>query len=218
MVKRCSVLSALCYISIVLHAYFHHLIVASRVPQICKYTIPVGWRPQLIVIFGPVKNQTTHCVGLSIALFLFSVCGNLTYVASILFKSLDRKHLIANSSWLVGECNFERWHCFVLLIVPKGSGGTILLDMIVSDNFKNEMHVSSVRFRCWDSSSTSRKSGRRMHGLVLLSQSSKSLHKVTYPGYRQPCHTHTIYHFTIVWDHVGILLFSVRVTLPFLKF
>jgi len=74
------------------------LYLASRVPQI-------------------VKNQKTHCAGLSVALFIFSVAGNIAYVASILVKDLGRKHLIANASWLLG------------------SAGTVVLDMIVAGQY-----------------------------------------------------------------------------------
>lgn len=50
------------------------ILVASRVPQI-------------------FKNRQTKCEGLSLALFLFAVAGNLTYVASILLKTTDREYL-----------------------------------------------------------------------------------------------------------------------------
>lgn len=60
-----------------------------------------------------VKNRETKCEGLSLALFVFAIAGNLTYVASILAASTERTHLRANASWLAG------------------SGGTVLLDLIV---------------------------------------------------------------------------------------
>lgn len=56
----------------------------------------------------------TGCEGLSLALFLFAIAGNVTYVLSICTESLATKHLVANASWLAG------------------SGGTVLLDVVVS--------------------------------------------------------------------------------------
>lgn len=63
------------------------------------------------------KNRQTKCEGLSLALFVFSVAGNLTYCASILIKSTAREYLIENMSWLVG------------------SVGTVFLDFIVLGQF-----------------------------------------------------------------------------------
>lgn len=71
---------------------------ASRVPQI-------------------FKNRRTKCQGLSLALFVFAVAGNLTYVGSILLKSTDSEYLLESSSWLVGSL------------------GTIFLDFIVLGQF-----------------------------------------------------------------------------------
>jgi len=64
-----------------------------------------------------VKNRSTHCAGLSVALFLYAIAGNIMYMASILAKSMGHKHLVANASWLVG------------------SGGTVILDIIVAWQF-----------------------------------------------------------------------------------
>lgn len=72
--------------------------VASRIPQI-------------------FKNRQTKCEGLSLALFVFSVAGNLTYCASILIKSTQREYVIENMSWLVGSL------------------GTVFLDFIVLGQF-----------------------------------------------------------------------------------
>ncbi|KAH8082272.1 PQ loop repeat-domain-containing protein [Filobasidium floriforme] len=74
------------------------LYLGSRIPQIAH-------------------NYHTRCEGLSLAMFFFSISGNLTYVASILCKSLDREYVLANTSWLIG------------------SGGTVLLDCIVLAQF-----------------------------------------------------------------------------------
>ena len=74
------------------------LYLSSRVPQI-------------------VKNRTTKCEGLSLALFVFAVAGNLTYVASILLKSTKHDYIVESFSWLVGSL------------------GTVLLDFIVLGQF-----------------------------------------------------------------------------------
>lgn len=74
------------------------LVVASRIPQI-------------------FKNRQTKCEGLSLALFVFSVAGNLTYCASILIKSTQKEYVIENMSWLVGSL------------------GTVFLDFIVLAQF-----------------------------------------------------------------------------------
>ncbi|KAI5451508.1 putative vacuolar membrane transporter [Naganishia albida] len=74
------------------------LYIGSRVPQIAH-------------------NAKTRCEGLSLSLFFFSISGNLTYVASILLKSVERSYVIANISWLIG------------------SGGTVFLDLIVLGQF-----------------------------------------------------------------------------------
>lgn len=74
------------------------LYLASRIPQI-------------------FKNRETKCEGLSLALFLFAVAGNTTYVASILLKSTDPEYVMESLSWLVG------------------SVGTVFLDFIVLGQF-----------------------------------------------------------------------------------
>jgi hypothetical protein len=73
-------------------------------------------QPLTFANWRTVKNRETHCAGLSLALFFFAIIGNVTYVASILAKSLAKRHLIANASWLAG------------------SGGVIALDIVVSLN------------------------------------------------------------------------------------
>ncbi|KAL7424633.1 putative vacuolar membrane transporter for cationic amino acids [Cryptotrichosporon argae] len=60
------------------------LYLGSRIPQIAH-------------------NYKTRCAGLSLAMFFFSISGNVTYVASILFKSLSPHYLLANASWLAGS-------------------------------------------------------------------------------------------------------------------
>lgn len=50
-----------------------------------------------------MKNFKTKCEGLSLALFLFAIAGNVTYVLSICTDSMDKRHLIANASWIAGK-------------------------------------------------------------------------------------------------------------------
>ncbi|KAI0061402.1 PQ-loop-domain-containing protein [Artomyces pyxidatus] len=65
------------YISAVLY-------LGSRIPQI-------------------LKNTKTRCEGLSPAMFLFSIMGNVTYALSICVSSMEWDHLVANASWLAGS-------------------------------------------------------------------------------------------------------------------
>ena len=80
-----------------------------------------GWLSALLYLSSRVpqilKNRTTKCEGLSLALFVFAVAGNLTYVASILLKSTKRDYLVESFSWLVGSL------------------GTVFLDFIVLGQF-----------------------------------------------------------------------------------
>ncbi|EMD39517.1 hypothetical protein CERSUDRAFT_111836 [Gelatoporia subvermispora B] len=50
-----------------------------------------------------VKNFKTRCAGLSPFLFMYSICGNLTYVLAILVASMDLKHILANAAWIAGS-------------------------------------------------------------------------------------------------------------------
>jgi hypothetical protein len=60
------------------------LYLASRVPQV-------------------FHNFATRCEGLSLAMFFFSISGNVTYIASILMKSMEYKYLVTNASWIAGS-------------------------------------------------------------------------------------------------------------------
>ncbi|KAF9430613.1 hypothetical protein BGZ76_000775, partial [Entomortierella beljakovae] len=75
------------------------LYLGSRIPQIYK-----NWR---------LKS----CEGLSIMMFVFSVFGNVFYVASIFLNSLDFDYLIRNMPWWLG------------------SGGTLLFDFTIFFQF-----------------------------------------------------------------------------------
>jgi len=68
--------------------------------------------PQIILNF---RNKS--CEGLSLAMFCFSVLGNLTFVLSVLLHSTDPTYLLINLSWLVG------------------SGGTLTFDFIIFFQF-----------------------------------------------------------------------------------
>ncbi|KAJ9093590.1 hypothetical protein QFC20_007100 [Naganishia adeliensis] len=94
------------------------LYIGSRVPQIAH-------------------NAKTRCEGLSLSLFFFSISGNLTYVASILLKSVERSYVIANISWLIG------------------SGGTVFLDLIVLGQFMYYNSQNSARDEYMDDSDSS---------------------------------------------------------------
>ncbi|KAG8817518.1 hypothetical protein FRC18_000471, partial [Serendipita sp. 400] len=63
------------------------------------------------------KNRETKCKGLSLALFLFAILGNVTYVLSICVISMEKNYLILSASWLAG------------------STITILLDFVVLGQF-----------------------------------------------------------------------------------
>ena len=81
----------------------------------------LGWLSALLYLSSRIpqifKNQQTKCAGLSLALFIFAVGGNVTYVLSILLMDTSTGYLIENASWIVG------------------SVGTIFLDFIVLYQF-----------------------------------------------------------------------------------
>jgi len=81
----------------------------------------IGWMSAVLYLGSRIpqifKNFKTKCEGLSLALFMFAIAGNATYVLSICTDSMERKHLIANASWLAG------------------SGLTIFLDIFVLCQF-----------------------------------------------------------------------------------
>ncbi|CAE6465902.1 unnamed protein product [Rhizoctonia solani] len=83
------------------------LYIGSRIPQI-------------------LKNRETKCEGLSLALFMFAITGNLTYILSICVVSNSSQHILANASWLAG------------------SGLTIFLDFIVLSQFYYYQNASKT--------------------------------------------------------------------------
>ncbi|CAG8626291.1 14381_t:CDS:2, partial [Funneliformis mosseae] len=70
------------------------LYLGSRIPQILQN----------------YKSKSTE--GLSLAMFCFSLLGNLTYCLSVVLHSTDPEFLLINLSWLIG------------------SGGTMIFDIV----------------------------------------------------------------------------------------
>jgi len=81
----------------------------------------LGWFSAILYLSSRIpqifKNRHTKCAGLSLALFIFAVGGNVTYVFSILLKDMSWPYLIENMSWIMG------------------SVGTVFLDFIVLYQF-----------------------------------------------------------------------------------
>ncbi|POY75702.1 hypothetical protein BMF94_1325 [Rhodotorula taiwanensis] len=81
----------------------------------------VGWISAFLYLGSRLPqlnlNRKTKCAGLSLLMFAFAVCGNATYVASILLTSTSTQHVMINAPWLVG------------------SAGTIALDFLVLGQF-----------------------------------------------------------------------------------
>ncbi|KAG8816915.1 hypothetical protein FRC17_000140, partial [Serendipita sp. 399] len=81
----------------------------------------LGWASAILYIGSRIpqiiKNRETKCKGLSLALFLFAILGNVTYVLSICVISMDKDYLILSAPWLAG------------------STVTILLDFVVLGQF-----------------------------------------------------------------------------------
>ncbi|KAL5524333.1 RTC2 [Sanghuangporus sanghuang] len=67
----------------------------------------IGWTSAVLYLGSRIpqilKNFKTRCEGLSLALFLFSIAGNVTYVLSICTESMSSRHLVANAAWLAGS-------------------------------------------------------------------------------------------------------------------
>lgn len=83
-----------------------------------------------------VKNFKTRCEGLSPALFVFAISGNVTYALSICAASMERKYLIMNASWLAGKSGWisvDEDHTLITEdIATAGSALTVFLDLFVS--------------------------------------------------------------------------------------
>jgi hypothetical protein len=83
--------------------------VGSRIPQI-------------------LKNRETHCAGLSLVMFFFSVIGNITYAASIFIPSLSVEHLYINSSFLAGSLGTM---CVPMTVSRLGLIAGSFLDVVI---------------------------------------------------------------------------------------
>lgn len=90
----------------------------------------VGWTSAALYLGARIpqifKNFKTRCEGLSPALFLFAIFGNLAYVLAICTKSMSSQYLITNASWLAG------------------SGLTVFLDLFVLAQFFYYRSVDSA--------------------------------------------------------------------------
>lgn len=67
----------------------------------------LGWLSAVLYISSRIpqifKNRYTKCAGLSLALFVFAVGGNVSYVLSILLKDHSMAYVIENASWIAGS-------------------------------------------------------------------------------------------------------------------
>lgn len=78
----------------------------------------LGWASAIMYIGSRIpqiaKNRETKCEGLSLALFLFAILGNVTYVLSICVISMEKDHLILSAPWLAGSALTVLLDFFVL--------------------------------------------------------------------------------------------------------
>lgn len=85
-----------------------------KIPEKGPGGVELEWRSQLLGYISAIlyfasrvpqisHNYKTRCEGLSLAMFFFSISGNVTYVASILAKSTEWKYLVTNASWIAGS-------------------------------------------------------------------------------------------------------------------
>ncbi|WWD09408.1 hypothetical protein V865_007531 [Kwoniella europaea PYCC6329] len=97
-----------------------------KIPE--KPEVELEWKSQLlgwmsaVLYLGSrvpqiVHNYKTRCAGLSLAMFFFAISGNITYVLSIFFTSMNPRYILANLPWLAG------------------SGLTVFLDLFVLAQF-----------------------------------------------------------------------------------
>jgi uncharacterized protein with PQ loop repeat len=87
-------------ISIIFQLYYYKLIVNFIIGQI------IGWISAFIYIVGRIpqvyhnfKRKSTE--GLSIYMYVFSICGNIFYISSILVYSSDQNTIILTLPWIV---------------------------------------------------------------------------------------------------------------------
>ncbi|KAG8744918.1 hypothetical protein FRC12_014711, partial [Ceratobasidium sp. 428] len=100
----------------------------------------IEWRSQLLGYASAVcfigaripqilKNRETKCEGLSLALFMFTLTGNFTYVLSICVASMSNQHLLANASWLAGSGLTMFFDFFVLFQFYYYQGARVNLEV-----------------------------------------------------------------------------------------
>ncbi|OCH92838.1 PQ-loop-domain-containing protein [Obba rivulosa] len=80
----------------------------SRPKEVLEWRSQVlGWISAVMYLAARVpqivKNFRTRCAGLSPFLFVYSICGNMSYVLAILVLSMDSKHILANAAWIAGS-------------------------------------------------------------------------------------------------------------------
>jgi hypothetical protein len=131
----------------------------ARVPQIGESLSPclalTSSHSHASVLSAAAKNFTTRCEGLSPALFFFAIFGNLTYVFSICAKSMEKKYLVTNSSWIAGKRQLSKVRDGNVLIEARvGSGLTVFLDLIVSGKSMDATRHGLtgnllILIRCW---------------------------------------------------------------------
>jgi len=67
----------------------------------------IGWISAAMYLGARIpqiaKNMETKCEGLSLALFVYAIAGNLTFALSICVVSMEWRHLLVNASWLAGS-------------------------------------------------------------------------------------------------------------------
>lgn len=77
----------------------------SRIPQIreLQHTPIHPVKPREFNRFIVEKNTETKCEGLSPALFMFTIGGNIFFVLSVCIASMEWRYLLINASWLAGS-------------------------------------------------------------------------------------------------------------------
>ncbi|KAI8877341.1 PQ-loop-domain-containing protein [Backusella circina FSU 941] len=92
-----------CYTYYLIHWCSHDTHQLSWFPQVMGWTsaiLYVGSRiPQILKNW---KNKSTE--GLSFAMFICAVMGNVLFTSSIFLKSTNQSFIIMNLSWIVGSC------------------------------------------------------------------------------------------------------------------
>ncbi|WVQ82764.1 hypothetical protein IAT38_004896 [Cryptococcus sp. DSM 104549] len=93
----------------------------------------LGWTSAVLYLGSRIPqiihNYKTRCAGLSLAMFFFAISGNITYVLSILLKSLNPRYILANAPWLAG------------------SGLTVFLDLFVLAQFAVFSYQDKIKAR-----------------------------------------------------------------------